>query len=93
MSIHQIDVRIPRNVSPDDRRVKAARSAVKFLRRQAEARRPESKEELARIIWKMYWRMYKGRLLAAPRTTRRMLRRQFGHWGAIGVKSKPAVAA
>jgi len=91
MSIHDLDVRVNRD-DRNTRQYRAARSACAFLRRQAEMRKPADKEELAQLIWKLYWRMYKAEMLAAPRTTRRMLREQFGFWTSAGVKSRPIAA-
>lgn len=92
MSIQELDVRVNRD-DRESRQYRAARSACSFLRRQAEMRGVEDKEELAELIWKLYWRMYKADMLAAPRTTRRMLREHYGFWTSAGVKSRPKVAA
>lgn len=59
-------------------RVKAAKAAVSFLRRQTEYSRPTSKVELAEAIWSMYWRMEALGLFAAPNTTRSLLRKKYG---------------
>jgi hypothetical protein len=63
----------------------AARTSVKFLRRQADTLRPENKDSLVRIIWKLYFKARKANMLAAPHATRRLLRRQYGFYRVVGV--------
>lgn len=84
MTIHQLDIRVPRT-SQQKRIEKAAKASLRFIRRQAEARRPENKEQLARCMWRLYFRLRTAGLLAAPKTTRRLLRAEIGFW-------KPLVA-
>ena len=81
------DVRVHHDVDIAHRRLMAAKSAMKFLRRQAEYRKPENKDELVSLIWKLYWRARRSHLLEAPRTTKRMLREKYGSWKVVGVKT------
>lgn len=86
LQTQNITVRV-RHSDRDTRIRKAAKSAVACIRRQVELSGIiYSKEELARRMWKVYWRMYQHRLLAAPATTRRMLRSQLGLWDDCGVR-------
>ena len=80
MTITSIDIRVNRD-DRDTRRERAALSSAAFLRRQAEMMNPDDKLELAECIWELYWKMHKADLLAAPRTTRSILRSRYGFWG------------
>ncbi len=84
-SITSIDVRVNRD-SRNSRISRAARSAASFLRRQAEMQSPVDKTELAAMIWKSYWKMHEAGMLAAPRTTRSILRDRYGFWASAGVQ-------
>jgi len=81
------DVRVPRAASRHELIVKAAKSSVRFLRRQAEASHPANKDEMVRRIWTLYFRARRMKMLAAPRTTRRMLREKFGFWKVVEVQT------
>lgn len=85
------DVRVPHDRDRRELTLRAAKASVKFLRRQAEARRPENKDELVKFMWRLYWRARREKLLMAPRTTRRLLREQYGFWKVVGVTSPATV--
>lgn len=84
------DVRVHRSLDRSDLIEMAAKSSVKFLRRQAEARRPENKDQLVEFIWRLYFRARRMKLLSAPRTTRRLLREKYGYWKRVGVEAHRA---
>lgn len=84
------DVRVHRSMDRDELILKAAQASVKFLRRQAEARRPSDKDEMVKMIWRLYWRARREKMLAAPKTTRRLLREKFGYWKKVGVATTVA---
>lgn len=77
------DVRVQRSFSTEALRIRAGRSAVRFIRRQADQFRPADKDELVQIIWRLYFRMRRAGVLAAPATTKRMLRRKYGYWKVV----------
>lgn len=81
------DVRVHRSEPAKELYSRAARSAAKFLRRQADARHPENKDELCKLIWKLYWKAERAGMLSAPRATRALLREQYGFWGVVDVKT------
>lgn len=81
------DVRV-HSRSYEERIEAAAKSAASFIRKQVEAERPADKDELARGIWTLYFQMYRAGILAAPKTTRKLLRERYGFWGDVGVTAK-----
>lgn len=81
----QGNIRIKKVVDADTLRLRAATSTMKFIRRQAELSMPQSRDELIRGIWRIYFKLRRNKLLAAPKTTRRLLRRTYGYWTAVGV--------
>jgi len=84
-NIATADVRVQRS-SLTTKRVRAAKAAARFIRTQASAmHQPADKTELARQVWLLYIQLRKAGMLAAPRLTKRFLRKRFGYWGRVGV--------
>lgn len=87
--IDTLDVRvISRDEEADTLKLRAAKAARVFIRRQVSATRPETKEELLKGIWELYWKLHKAGLLEAPDTTRRLLREKYGFWHSVEVAAK-----
>ena len=70
-----------------DNRVKAAKAAVGFIRKQAIAFYPLNEEELCKAVWTLYWKLHKAGVLVAPRLTRSLLREKYGFWKQVGVEA------
>jgi len=81
------DVRVHHDVSRQVRIDRAAKAAVKFIRRQAEMAKPENKDELVRRMWLIYFRASRAHMLAAPRATKRVLKAKYGPWTQVGVQA------
>lgn len=87
MFLQEVDVRVS-HAPREQKALRAAKSAAAFIRRQVDLSDPSSKEEMVEGIWRMYWKMHRAGLVAAPRLTRSVLRKKYGIWSQVGVQSR-----
>lgn len=91
-NLNSISVRVQQSATAEQLRLKAAKTSVKFLRAQAEARlrtsgEEKTKESLCRVIWELYTVIYNAGAMAHPTTTRALIRSKYGFWAASGADS------
>ncbi len=90
MKIREMKIRVS-TMDRSARKNRAAKIAVRFIRRQVEASgQPTSKEELAARMWQWFFAMREQGMLAAPRRTKSLLREKLVIWTRVGVDKDAA---